>query len=319
MDKRLHLLPSLRFFETAARLESYSAAAIELGVTQAAVSQQIRSLESALGVKLFYRHHRAMRLTSVGNTLHQHVRHGFDQILSGFNRIQSEPLEGTVTVSTTPSFASRWLMPRLWRFSSLHPMVSIRVLTDKALAELKHSDIDVAIRQGVIEEQDPQLEYQLLFEEPVYPMCSPELAKSIKFTHPEKILKCWLIHGEAARDFSWERWFKRAGVHIEEKPAQWMEVSTFELGLSAVMAGHGVCLATDSLAGDLIERGLLVKPFNIGISPGVRYSVIHNSISPRIGRINLFKTWLNDEVAVMKAHSNIARFWSDFRHHQHCK
>ena len=125
MDNRLRHLSGLRYFEVAARLSNYSKAAEELFVTQAAVSQKIRQLEEQLGCKLFIRKGRAMTLTHEGHTLFRHVSDGFQEVLLGLNKIQSEPIQGLLVVRSPPSFASRWLLPRLWKFSVKHPEIPI--------------------------------------------------------------------------------------------------------------------------------------------------------------------------------------------------
>ncbi|MEI8593554.1 LysR substrate-binding domain-containing protein [Photobacterium sp. Hal280] len=296
MDNRLQHLSGLRYFEVAARRQSYSKAAEELYVSQAAVSQKIRQLENVLGCKLFVRQGRNMILTTQGASLYTDVSRGFDQILSGLNRIQAEPLEGILTVNTSRSFASRWLMPRLWKFTMIHPDISIRVDATADAPDMKYGNIDLAIRQGHKVHLGDSIQSCILYEEPVYPLCSPELANSMTFRHPEQLLNCWLIHWAETCNLTWERWFNTAGVDVPEGNLQWMEVSTFEMGLNAVMAGHGACLGTLSLAGDLIDNGLLVQPFDIGLVPGLRYTLFYDRSSPRMTRTQAFIDWLYQEV-----------------------
>ncbi|UOE78831.1 LysR substrate-binding domain-containing protein [Vibrio splendidus] len=295
MDNRLRHLSGLRYFEVAARLSNYSKAAEELFVTQAAVSQKIRQLEEQLGCKLFIRKGRAMTLTHEGHTLFRHVSDGFQEVLLGLNKIQSEPIQGLLVVRSPPSFASRWLLPRLWKFSVKHPEIPIKILTGCDTPNLKHGEIDVAIRQGEDLCVEEGLTLEMLINEPVYPFCSPELSNSLNFTSPEQLLKCWLIQFDSGC-FPWEEWFRQANISTQSSTIQWMEVGTFDMGLTTVMAGHGVCLATDSLAGDFIERGLLVKPFNIGMTPGVQVNLCFDPSSPRKERVTAFTHWLHEEV-----------------------
>ncbi|MFA0387762.1 LysR substrate-binding domain-containing protein [Vibrio splendidus] len=295
MDNRLRHLSGLRYFEVAARLNSYSKAAEELFVSQAAVSQKIRQLEEQLGCKFFIRKGRVMALTQEGRTLFKHVSDGFEEVIVGLNKIQQEPLQGVLVVSSPPSFASRWLLPRLWKFSVKHPEIPIKVLTGSDTPNLKHGEIDVAILQGEDLCVEEGLSLEMLINEPIYPFCSPELANSLKFTSPEQLLKCWLIQFNSGC-FPWEEWFKQANISTQDKAMRWMKVGTFDMGLTTVMAGHGVCLATDSLAGDFIERGLLVKPFNIGMTPGVQVNLCFDPSSPRKERVTAFTHWLHEEV-----------------------
>ncbi|ELC9716131.1 LysR family transcriptional regulator [Vibrio vulnificus] len=294
MDNRLRYLSALRFFESASRLKSYSKAAEELHVTQAAISQKLRQLEDRLGCKLFVRRGREMHLTDKGQILQKHVNDGFKNIVTGLNRIQNEPLEGVLNVSAPRSFSTRWLMPRLWKFTMEFPHVPIRVQNAKGI-DIRHTETDVLIWQGDDIVEHLELEQETLFEEAIFPYCSPQLAESMKFTEPEQLLRCWLIDFNSA-SFNWDQWFHCANVLAKRERIQWMEVSTFDMAINAVVAGHGACLATESITADFVERGLLVKPFNIGLKPGVRISVISDPSSSRVLRINAFKEWLQREL-----------------------
>ncbi|HDY7736525.1 TPA: LysR family transcriptional regulator [Vibrio vulnificus] len=294
MDNRLRYLSALRFFESASRLKSYSKAAEELHVTQAAISQKLRQLEDRLGCKLFVRRGREMHLTDKGQILQKHVNDGFKNIVIGLNRIQNEPLEGVLNVSAPRSFSTRWLMPRLWKFTMEFPHVPIRVQNAKGI-DIRHTETDVLIWQGDDTVEHLELEQETLFEEAIFPYCSPQLAESMKFTEPEQLLRCWLIDFNSA-SFNWDQWFHCANVQAKREGIQWMEVSTFDMAINAVVAGHGACLATESITADFVERGLLVKPFNIGLKPGVRISVISDPSSSRVLRINAFKEWLQREL-----------------------
>ncbi|WP_432454676.1 MULTISPECIES: LysR substrate-binding domain-containing protein [unclassified Agarivorans] len=294
MDNRLRYLSALRYFEAASRLKSYSKAADELFVTQAAISQKLRQLEERLGCKLFIRRGREMQLTDKGQILQKYVTDGFKNLITGLNRIQNEPLEGVLNVSAPRSFSTRWLMPRLWKFTMEYPHVPIRVQTVKAI-DIRHTETDVLIWQGNESVAHLDLEQETLFEEAIFPYCSPQLAKSMQFEHPAQLLDCWLIDFHSA-SFSWDQWFHRAKVSAKREALQWMEVSTFDMAINAVVGGHGACLATESISADFVERGLLVKPFDIGLNPGICYSVISDPSSSRVRRIHAFKLWLHKEL-----------------------
>ncbi|MFM2486210.1 LysR substrate-binding domain-containing protein [Celerinatantimonas yamalensis] len=294
MDNRLRHLSALRYFESASRLKSYSKAAEELYVTQAAISQKLRQLEERLGCKLFIRRGREMHLTDKGQILQKYIDDGFKHIITGLNRIQNEPLEGLLNVSAPRSFSTRWLMPRLWKFTMEYPHVPIRVQSVKKI-DIRHTETDVLIWQGNENVEHLDLEQETLFEEAIYPYCSPQLAESMQFINPEQLLYCWLIdfHSDS---FSWNQWFRSANVSAKRESLQWMEVDTFDMAINAVVAGHGACLATESISADFIERGLLVKPFDIGLRPGIHYSMISDPSSSRVLRINTFKSWLQKEL-----------------------
>jgi LysR family glycine cleavage system transcriptional activator len=298
MDKRLRHLALLRCFEVAARLQSYSKAAVELSVSQAAVSQQIRSLEQHLGVKLFRREGRTMLLTKQGRTLLEHVSKAFTMISQGFDRIQVEPEEGILTVTASPSFCSRWLVPRLWKFSALYPNISVRAVASAQLEDMRHSDIDLAIRPGT--KVFDNVFQETLINDPVFPVCSPAMAKQMKLVTPESICNCWLVEAINPGDFSWKNWFDLAGVKMQSTQLNWIEVTTWEMGINAVLSGHGICLTSACMAGDMLEAGLLVKPFDIQIEPGLRFSLLYDEESPRLARIMAFSVWLKTEIALTK-------------------
>ncbi|GAB3013095.1 LysR substrate-binding domain-containing protein [Bowmanella dokdonensis] len=295
MDKRLRHLPSLRCFAAAARHQSYSRAAEELAISQAAVSQQIRSLEQALGVKLFFRQGRQMQLTSRGHTLARHVEQAFDTLLTGLNKLRCEQEAGVLTVTTTGSFASMWLMPRLWKFSLMHPGISVRVMASPQLEDLRHADIDVAIRQG--ERLAEGLHQEVIIQDPVYAVCSTQFMREQQLSHPQQVRDCLLVEGHDPGPFSWRRWFELAGVAVEPDKLRSVVVDTWEMSINAVAAGHGLCLSATCMAGELISRGILIKPFAIDIHPGVRFSLLHDPESPRLMRIQAFTHWVKKELA----------------------
>jgi LysR family glycine cleavage system transcriptional activator len=298
MDKRLRYIALLRCFDAAARHQSYSLAALELSITQAAVSQQIRNLEEHLQVKLFTREGRSMRLTKQGKTLANSVTKAFGELSLGFDRIQVEPQTGVLTVTASPSFCSRWLVPRLWKFSALYPEVQVRALASAQYEDVRHSDIDVAIRQG--EKHIDNVHQETLFLDPVFPICSPRVFKEEQLTSPDRISQCWLVEaiGVGRSGFSWQDWFALAGVPLKSEQYKWMEVTTWEMGINAVLSGHGIFLTSGCMAEDLIESGALVKPFDIQIEPGLRFSLLYDEESPRMARIKVFTDWLREELAV---------------------
>ncbi|MEP0176984.1 MAG: LysR substrate-binding domain-containing protein [Paraglaciecola sp.] len=297
MDKRLRHIALLRCFDAAARHQSYSLAAKELSITQAAVSQQIRNLEAHFKVKLFNREGRAMRLTKQGKTLSASVATAFNELSYGFDRIQAEPEAGVLTVTASPSFCSRWLVPRLWKFSALHPNVQVRALASPQYEDVRHSDIDVAIRQG--EKQVNNVHQEMLFVDPVFPICSPRVYQDENLTTPDKINQCRLVEAinSGQVGFSWKDWFKLAKVDIDPNCYKWVEVTTWEMGINAVLSGHGIFLTAGSMAQDLIDSGALIKPFDIQIDPGLKFSLLYDEESPRITRINVFTEWLKIELA----------------------
>ena len=149
MDKRLKHLNALRTFESAARHKSYTKAAEELYVSQAAVSQQMRQLEQVLSIKLFIRSGRKMLLTQSGESLYVSTHQALNLLVKGLNSIQTEEVAGDLTITSTQAFCSLWLMPRLYKFSQQHPDINVRILGSNQKEDLQKKHIDLAIRFGV--------------------------------------------------------------------------------------------------------------------------------------------------------------------------
>jgi LysR family glycine cleavage system transcriptional activator len=299
MDKRLRHIGLLRCFDAAARHQSYSLAAEELSISQAAVSQQVRNLEDHVQVKLFSREGRSMRLTKQGKTLSNSVTKAFSELSLGFDRIQIEPEKGVLTVTASPSFCSRWLVPRLWKFSSFCPDIQVRALASGQLEDVRHSEIDIAIRQG--EKYVNNVHQETLILDPVFPVCSPKVIEEYGLTCPAQLSHCRLVEAidhncsNRSNGISWNDWFALAGIPTNSDQNRWIEVSTWEMGINAVLSGHGIFLTSGCMAQDLLESGALIKPFDIQIEPGLKFSLLYDEESPRMARIKVFTDWLKKE------------------------
>jgi len=298
MDNRLRHLNNLRTFECAARHQSYSKAATEVFLSQAAVSQQMRQLEISMGCKLFDRRGRKMKLTQSGVKLHKATQQAFDTLISGFNDIQREGVEGELTITSTPSFSSMWLMPRLHKFSKKHPEIKIRVASSNHFEDLKQSHIDLAIRFGTsCEKADVDgLKCDLFGEDDVYPVCSPQLAQDMLFNSPQDILKSWLVKLETPGPFNWEAWFKHAGVINYQAHKQWTEVASTDIALNAVLSGHGFTLAAEFLFSQYIEKGQLIIPIEIKHPLSVKKYLVYDDNSAKKMRLDIFIAWLKEEM-----------------------
>ncbi len=294
MDKRLKLLPLLRSFNAAATCSSYSLAAEKLAVTQAAISQQIRALEQHLGCKLFTRIGRTMQLTHQGKILHEYVDKAFSHLSDGFNSIQGEPLEGVLTVTSSPSFCSRWLVPRLWKFSLLYPSINVRAVASHQYEDVRHSSIDLAIRQG--DKIFEQVHQEPLLASPVFAVCSPKVARELDLNSPASVAKCWLVEAIDPGPFSWKNWLNIASVPFDPQKLFWMEVTTWDMAINAVAGGHGICLSATCMSQDMLDNGLLVKPFDIQLEERLTYTLVYDDASPRLARIEAFRTWLRQEL-----------------------
>ncbi|WP_448550232.1 LysR substrate-binding domain-containing protein [Thalassotalea fusca] len=298
MDKRLKYLNALHCFESAARHQSYSAAAEELFVSQAAISQQMRTLENALDIKLFVRHGRQMLLTQHGETLFNACRQGFEHIVQGLNRIQLEGIPGDLTVTSTHAFATSWIMPRLYKFSAQYPDINVNILGSNQVEDLKKKHLDLAIRFGPIERLNAggTLVCEPFGEDYVYPVCSPELKQRMTLSHPRDLLNCRLVSLANERDITWEKWFEVAGVTECRKNKLSSMVTSGDMALSAALSGHGVTLAAGVLFSPYIMTGQLIFPFKIQHPETLRRYLAYDPQSPRIQRIQLFNQWLQEEM-----------------------
>ncbi len=302
MDKRLKHLNNLRSFESAARHQSYSKAAEELFVTQAAVSQQMRQLETSLGTRLFARNGRKMHLTNSGEKLYQATHQAFDILLKGFNSIQTEDIAGSLTITSTQAFTSLWLMPRLYRFSVKHPEIKIRVLSSNGIEDLRQGHIDLAIRFRTTLDSEifDEMVYEFVGEDHVYPACSPQLAQEMNFQEPQDILKCWLVGLEHEGSINWPTWFKKAGIEKYQQHKQWIQVSSGDMALSAVLSGHGFTLASQALFSQYVDTGQLVIPFDIKHPVSFKRYYVYDPNSAKRARLDIFIAWLKEEAMMEK-------------------
>jgi LysR family glycine cleavage system transcriptional activator len=250
-------LNALRTFEAAARLGSFLAAADELSVTPGAVSRQIKALEADLGIRLFDRFNRAVRLTEVGERLALGLADGFARVEEAVGRATPTP-DNRLVISVLHSLASKWLVPRLPRFEALYPDVDVLVSAADRPVDLAREGVDVALRMGP--GPYPGLDALLLMPSWVFPVCSPAMAQGLK--RPADLAHVPLIHDLARRpdEPTWEKWMAMAGVSgVDTERGQ--RFSNSYLAVDAAVAGRGVALAEDPIAIDDLAAGRLVRPF----------------------------------------------------------
>jgi LysR family glycine cleavage system transcriptional activator len=306
-------LNALRAFEAAARHLSVKKAAIELNVTPAAVSHQIRMLEDYLGVQLFHRYNRALELTDAARASLPKLREGFDCLVQAVERLRSHVSGGVLTVSAAPSFAARWLMPRLHRFIAAHPEVDVRVsarmrrvsvdgkgdVAERATVEAWLDDSDIAILYG--RGNYPNLWVKKLLDLTITPICSPQLLQG---DHPLKkpadLAQHMLLHDDTGDLYDnepfWDVWLHAAnvnGVDARRGPHFSHAVLAFEAAIDAV----GVVATMPVLAAEDIAAGRLIAPFDLHVAlDSAYYLVCHESASTRPA-VSLFRDWLLDEAA----------------------
>ena len=291
MSRRLPPLNALRAFEAAARHLSFTLAAAELNVTQAAVSHQVRGLEDWLGLPLFRRLARALVLTEAGQLLYPEVHEALERLAAVVNRVQRQDQEGVLTVTTMDSFAVSWLVPRLGRFRQAHPDIDVRLMMADRMVDLAREGVDVGIRYG--RGPWPGLTVTHLRDEELFPVCAPALLeKGRPLRKPEDLADFTLLHDEMPLD--WRDWLAAVGctsVNAERGPGY----SHSNLVLLAAKAGEGVALGRSVMVADDLAEGRLVRPFAFGLpAPQAYYLVCVEGTEAR-PKIAAFRQWLMAE------------------------
>jgi LysR family glycine cleavage system transcriptional activator len=273
---------------------SFARAADELFVTPAALSYQIKSLETALGQPLFRRLNRAVELTEVGQMLSPAMTEGFATLSAAWRNVQRMNVTNVLTVTAGPAFTSKWLAPRMYDFAQAHPEIELRFAAGLKFADFDRDQVDVAIRFGL--EADDNLFSEQIIEEVVTPMMSPQLAERIKT--PADLVQMTLIHNESLRIFkhapNWGTWMRVAG--LKRDTSHGPRFSQADHALDAAMAGAGVVLGRMTVAGPAIAAGQLIAPFDIalGTEPQLRF-VCPNGHEKR-PNVAAFKSWLFQEM-----------------------
>ena len=296
MSRRLPPLNALKAFEAAARHLSFTRAAEELFVTQAAVSHQIKALEEHLGLKLFMRKNRSLLLTEEGQSYFLDVKEIFGQLVDATEKLLARGAKGAITVSLTPSFAIQWLVPRLHQFSELHPEIDVRI---KAVDQDEHSlteDVDVAIYYGRghwnnVRADKMQTEFFI-------PVCAPRLLTGPKpLNEPKDICQHTLLH-DSARKY-WKNWFKTADI----KPTNVNQGPIFShstMVLQAAIHGQGIALAHSMLARPELDAGRLISPFNLPLVSKNAYYLVCRESQADLGKITVFRDWVLSLVEMEK-------------------
>lgn len=271
-DPVRHSLPPLsmlRAFDAAARHASMSRAAIELNVTHGAVSRQIVALERLLGVQLFQRRSRGVQLTEAGTRLFHGVFAGFERIRVTLQDLRQECRQRPVTITTLPTLASRWLMPRLARFQTEFPSIIVNVRTGTELDDLADPEIDFAIRYGA--GNWPNTKSDIVLSANAYPVCSPAfLDKHGPWDSAAELLNVPLVH-DVTRQW-WIDWFLAAGVQISSLRGG-IVVDEYGLAVQFALDGYGVALARDPLLDRDLASGALVRLFDVEVLPRFAYYI----------------------------------------------
>jgi LysR family glycine cleavage system transcriptional activator len=290
---RLPPLAALRAFEAAARHLSFTRAAQELHVTQTAISHQIRALEDLLGVKLFRRLPRGLVLTEEAQRYLPPVRDAFDRLDAATDELLAARAGGPVTASVLPSFAARWLVPRLGRLRSVHPDLDLRISTSQHLVDFAREDVDMGIRMG--RGHYPSLRVDRLFGETLMPVCAPALLEdSQPLRRPEDLRHHVLLHEE---DYTgWQLWLELAGVEgVDARRGPIF--SDGGMVVQAAAEGQGVALGRLALAAWDLAAGRLTRPFDVSMPHDLAYYLVCPEATAERPRIAAVRAWLLAEAA----------------------
>lgn len=298
MARQIPPLNPLRAFEVAARHLSFTRAAEELFVTPSAVSHQIKTLEESLGIALFTRDAKSLALTAAGKAYLPGVQEAFKQLVHATHQLQTQGLPA-LRVNLPPTFAVKWLIPRMERFMKVHPEIDLKVSTSNEMIDFTRDDFDLAIRYG--RGNYPGLISELCLPVEVFPVCSPALMRGAHpLREPSDLKHHTLLHDDSTyTDVSnpnWAMWLKHAGVtgvDATRGPSFWPS----HLVINAAIDGLGVALAKKNWVVKDLADGLLVKPFDISLPVEFSYFVVYPQERVNDLRIRAFVEWVRQEVA----------------------
>ncbi len=299
--KPLAHLNALRAFEASARHQSFALAAAELHVTPAAVGQLVRSLEDGLGTPLFLRGSSGrarLQPTEAAERALPDIRAGLDRLAMGMERLREGAGHGVLTLTVSPAFAAKWLLPRLERFQLRHPETDVRLETRLKALDFVAQRVDIGVRYGL--GHWPGLSAVKLLDEDLFPVCAPRLLQATaRFREPEDLLKETLIHDESMDDHAgfpgWASWLEAAGVRTRLARCP-LRINNSAAVLQAAAEGQGVALARSVMVRDDLAAGRLVRLFPaVEYRSPLSYYVVYRSECAGLPRLAAFRDWLLEE------------------------
>lgn len=291
-------LNALRAFEASARHQSFSAAASELHVTPAAVGQLVRTLEDWLGTPLFLRStsgRARLVATEAAERALPDIRAGFDRLAVGLERLKESSASAVLTVTVSPAFAAKWLLPRIDRFQAARPDTDLRLETSLKAVDFVAQRVDIGVRYGT--GHWPGLSANKLLDEEIYPVCSPKLlAGPGRLQKPDDLAGETLIHDLSMDSHTgfptWETWLWKAGATwVPGKRG--MQINNSAAVLQAAIDGHGVALARSVMARDDLAAGRLIRLFpDIDCASELAYYVVYRPECAGLPKLLAFRDWL---------------------------
>ncbi len=283
-------MQALRAFEAVARTGSLTKAAEALHLTHGAISHQIKSLEEDLGVALAVRAGRGIRLTDEGERFATRIRSALAEIAGAVREITERANPRQLKVSVVPSFAARWLLPRMRKFMNEHPDIDLDVRAAMGLVDFRRDNVDVAVRYG--SGTWPGVTAEFLMDDAFFPVCSPRIAGGVP-KRPEDLARYTLLRSD---DEFWEPWFRAAGLDWPE-PSRGPIFNDSAHMLQAAAEAQGIALGRRSLAGMDLENGTLVQPFAISVPSNRKFYLVYPPSFASSPKLAVFRAWIVREIA----------------------
>jgi LysR family glycine cleavage system transcriptional activator len=297
--RKLVHLNALRAFEAAARHSSFVCAADELNVTPSAISQQIRTLEEYLETPLFIRSKVGVSLSAPAREAYADIRDGLQHLAAGLAKLRSQGGDRLITMTVPPSFAAKWLLPRIEQFREQHPDLDIRLDTSDRLADFGTEGIDIGVRYGL--GGYAGLESEKLFDEEVFPVCSPALLPRAPLRPNAEWLASMILIHDTTSDFdpsfpTWRTWLMARGMRGVDTTRS-LRLNSSLLATQAAIDGHGVALARAVIADADIRAGRLVKLFETVDGTKCAYYVVYRKDESNEPKIKQVRNWLLEQAA----------------------
>jgi LysR family glycine cleavage system transcriptional activator len=296
MSRRLPPLNALRAFEVAARCGGFTRAARELHVTPAAVSHQIKTLESHLNVPLFHRLPRGLEITEAGRQLLPQLTRGFQHFARAVDGLGAGGLAGKLIISAAPSFAALWLVPRLESFLRAYPDIEVCVLTSEVAPDLNTGEVDIRLPYGMGDY--PGLATSLLMREQIFPVCAPTVLNQSPLRRFADLRHHTLLHdintGPEESTMTWRRWLRDAGI-TGVNPSLGVKFGNSTLLTEAAVRGQGVALGRMSLVGDYLATGRLVRPLKSSRPADYAYYTVTTHAGAQRPRVQAFLGWIETQ------------------------
>ncbi|HTD05979.1 transcriptional regulator GcvA [Undibacterium sp.] len=289
--RRLPNLAALRAFEAAARHQNFSRASEEIHVTHGAISHQVRALEEELGVQLFSRHGKRIAITADGEQFAEAIRSALLDIASAAELLQSRNKQKRLAITALPSFAARWLSPRLGRFIEEYPDLEVSLQSSSHLTDFARESVDIGIRFG--SGHYPGLICEHILDDIYYPVASPRFNDGKLPRTPQELAQANLLRCD---EEPWEPWFRAAGLDTPE-PTGGLVFQDSSMLVRAAVEGHGIALGRRSIAHTDLMTGDLVRLLDISVPCPSSYYLVYQPNGLQKPQVKAFRAWLLDEIA----------------------